>query len=350
MAAERLRVTWKPTPRLPDLSTFQTALRENPSTPRELIHRGDVERRAGGAAKPIDRTYVWPYHLHGSIGPSCSGRRLAARGARRFGPAPRTRICCGPISRSCWGWRRGGSRSSACRPRAAMAATARMMSAAMRPSSPRAVGRPVRVQLTRAQETAWEPKGTAQLMEISGGLTPQAMSALTISPSATPPTARRCWPRCSPASCSPVPTGLHHGRPDRDPALSTTRRSGSSAHDMPPIVRASWLRGVSSMPNTFAHECYIDEAAADAGVDPIEYRLRYLQDPRAIDLVKAMAERVGLGAAHRARIAGRGGRHPARPGLRLCVYVHGQFPGMPAAWSAWVADVEVEQGRPATSR
>ena len=26
------------------------------------------------------------------------------------------------------------------------------------------------------------------------------------------------------------------------------------AHDMPPIVRASWLRGVSALPNTFAHE------------------------------------------------------------------------------------------------
>ena len=34
----------------------------------------------------------------------------------------------------------------------------------------RAVGRPVRVQLTREQETAWEPKGTAQLMDVRGGL------------------------------------------------------------------------------------------------------------------------------------------------------------------------------------
>ena len=34
----------------------------------------------------------------------------------------------------------------------------------------RAVGRPVRVQLTREQEHAWEPKGTAQLMDVKGGL------------------------------------------------------------------------------------------------------------------------------------------------------------------------------------
>lgn len=29
------------------------------------------------------------------------------------------------------------------------------------------------------------------------------------------------------------------------------------AHDMPPIVRASWFRGVSALPNTFAHRSYI---------------------------------------------------------------------------------------------
>src|SRR5947199_10386434 len=65
------------------------------------------------------------------------------------------------------------------------------------------------------------------------------------------------------------------------------------AHDMPPIVRASWFRGVSALPNTFAHESYIDELAIEAGVDPIEYRLRHLKDPRAIDLVEAVAERAG---------------------------------------------------------
>jgi nicotinate dehydrogenase subunit B len=31
-----------------------------------------------------------------------------------------------------------------------------------------------------------------------------------------------------------------------------------TVNDMPPILRASWLRGVSAMPNSFAHESYID--------------------------------------------------------------------------------------------
>src|SRR5438874_13821125 len=65
------------------------------------------------------------------------------------------------------------------------------------------------------------------------------------------------------------------------------------AHDMPPIVRASWLRGVSALPNTFAHESYIDELATEAGADPVDFRLRHLKDARAAELVRATAQRAG---------------------------------------------------------
>ena len=42
-AAEQLRVSWKPTPALTDLADVETALRANPSTPRTLIDKGDVD-------------------------------------------------------------------------------------------------------------------------------------------------------------------------------------------------------------------------------------------------------------------------------------------------------------------
>ena len=115
------------------------------------------------------------------------------------------------------------------------------------------------------------------------------------------------------------------------------------AHDMPPIARASWLRGVSALPNTFAHESYIDELATEAGVDPIEYRLRYLRDPRAVDLVHAVAERAGWTprpvwkppVAENDIVRGRG--------FAYALYVHSKFPGYGAAWSAWIADVAVNK-------
>src|SRR5882762_6406556 len=71
-AAAQLKVTWKPTPTLPDLRDVETALRANPSTPRTLIDRGDVDAAIAAAAKPMARTYIWPYQMHGSIGPSCA--------------------------------------------------------------------------------------------------------------------------------------------------------------------------------------------------------------------------------------------------------------------------------------
>src|SRR5580698_10089565 len=64
-AAAQLKVRWKPTPTLPDLGDIETALRANPSTPRTLIDKGDVEAAIEGAAKPFHRTYVWPYQMHG---------------------------------------------------------------------------------------------------------------------------------------------------------------------------------------------------------------------------------------------------------------------------------------------
>ncbi len=112
---------------------------------------------------------------------------------------------------------------------------------------------------------------------------------------------------------------------------------------MPPIARASWFRGVSAMPNTFAHECYVDELAAAAGVDPVEYRLRYLHDPRAVDLVHALAERAKW-VPHTAwgTLGGEGDLLYGR-GFAYAVYVHGPFPGKAAAWAAWVADVAVNK-------
>ena len=71
-AAEQLAVSWKPTPGLTDLADVETALRANPSTPRTLIDKGDVDKAISGAAKPMQRTYVWPYQMHASIGPSCA--------------------------------------------------------------------------------------------------------------------------------------------------------------------------------------------------------------------------------------------------------------------------------------
>ena len=59
------------------------------------------------------------------------------------------------------------------------------------------------------------------------------------------------------------------------------------------MIHGSLLRGVASLPNSFAHECFIDELAAEAAIDPVAFRLRNLTDPRAIAVLEAAADKAG---------------------------------------------------------
>ncbi len=56
-------------------------------------------------------------------------------------------------------------------------------------------------------------------------------------------------------------------------------------------VRTSSLRGLGALPNVYAMECFIDELAERAGVDPVAYRLSILSDVRARRLIENVAER-----------------------------------------------------------
>ena len=338
-AARELVVHWKPTPPLPDLSDVTQALRANPSTPRLLLDRGDVDTARAAAALPMDRTYAWPYQMHASIGPSCAVADVGTHGATIWAgtqnpyplradiahllglPEPDIEIirfeAAGCYGRNCAD---------------DVAADAALLS--------RAVGRPVRVQLTREQEHAWEPKGAAQLMEVSGGLnadgTPAAYDFSTRYPSNAAVTLALLLTGRVPANNPVFEMGDRTAIPPYD-----YDHMRVVAHDMAPIVRAAWLRGVSALPNSFAHESYIDELAAEAGVDPVDYRLRHLHDPRAVDLVKEVADRAGWVHRTGPRREAVEGDIVRGQGFAYALYVHSKFPGYGAAWSAWVADVEV---------
>ncbi|MDQ7975181.1 MAG: hypothetical protein REJ24_21570, partial [Rhodocyclaceae bacterium] len=74
-AMRALRVRWKPWPGMPDLDhpdKVAQAIRDNPATQRLLVDEGDVDAALAGAGDAMRRTYLWPYQLHASIGPSCA--------------------------------------------------------------------------------------------------------------------------------------------------------------------------------------------------------------------------------------------------------------------------------------
>jgi CO/xanthine dehydrogenase Mo-binding subunit len=73
-------------------------------------------------------------------------------------------------------------------------------------------------------------------------------------------------------------------------------------------LRTSALRSLGAFVNVFAAESFLDELAAAAGRDPVEYRLSHLADPRARAVVEAAARRSGWEdwPARRAEDAGHG--------------------------------------------
>jgi len=206
----------------------------------------------------------------------------------------------------------------------------------------RAVGRPVRVQLTREQEHVWEPKGTAQLMDVDGGLNADGSVAAYDFATRYPSNGAPTLALLLTGKIAPVPAMLEMGDRTAIPPYDYDHLR-VVAHDMPPIVRASWLRGVSALPNSFAHESWIDECADEAGVDPIEYRLRYLSDPRAVDLVNAVAERANWTPRPVRQEPVAEGDIVRGRGFAYALYVHSKFPGYGAAWSAWITDVAVNK-------
>lgn len=58
-------------------------------------------------------------------------------------------------------------------------------------------------------------------------------------------------------------------------------------------MRTAHLRAPQEMQTRFGQECFIDEVAAAAGMDPVAFRLKHLTDEREIAVVKAAAEKMG---------------------------------------------------------
>ena len=62
-------------------------------------------------------------------------------------------------------------------------------------------------------------------------------------------------------------------------------------------LRVSALRGLGAHANVFAIESFMGELAAEAGVDPVDFRIRHLEDPRAravLEAVRELADRSGV--------------------------------------------------------
>ncbi|WP_087725788.1 xanthine dehydrogenase family protein molybdopterin-binding subunit [Pandoraea sp. PE-S2T-3] len=345
-AARELRVTWKPLPALPSMDDPAAAIASAPAKRRALLEEGDVDAAfARDDVVTLERTYVWPYQMHGSIGPSCALADYRAADAGRItvwsgtqNPVSLRYDLAQLISRDEADIDIVRMEAAGCYGRNCaddVCGDALLLS--------RAVGAPVRVQLSRADEHLWEPKGTGQVVEVRGAAT-RAGELLAYDFAARYPS--NDAPILAALLTGQVaPTGGVFEMGDRtavSPYESPNRRF--ACDDMAPLVRASWFRGVSALPNSFAHDSFADEMAAATGVDPLQFKLAHLKDPRAVELVTAVAARAGW--TPRSQESSRWEteqRYVRGRGVAYARYVHSRFPGFGAAWSAWIADVVVDR-------
>ena len=205
-------------------------------------------------------------------------------------------------------------------------------------------GRPVKLQWMREDEFRWEPYGSAMSISLRAGLDAQGnvvefRNELWSHTHSTRPgesdgtNLLAAWylekPQ-RPGSARNIPQPAGGGDRNAIP-LYVFPRQRVVNHLLPEMpVRVSALRTLGAYANVFAIESFMDELAAAAGMDPVEFRLRHLSDPRA----KAVIETVASKAGWRANQAGDGRRGR---GLGFAKYKN------LAAYVAVVADVEVDR-------
>ena len=297
-AARQLKATWSPWTGLPEHARLFAEIRTTPVVRDETIAtRGDALGALTGGGRTLSATYEWPIQSHGSMGPSSAVADVktdratiwtASQATHKFQPAfarilglPEAKVRLIYLDGSgCYGM--NGHEDAA--------ADAALMS--------KALGRPVRVQWSRADEHGWDPKGPPQYLELRAAVNGQgevvAWDSQAWLPAATPnlPNVPLLGPE---AAGIPQPmgrfTGLIGQNVDPPYQFPNVRAVVHWLRDTP--LRSSNLRSPGKVGNCFAVESFTDEVAAAAGADPVAFRLRYLKDPRGIEVIQRAAARMG---------------------------------------------------------
>jgi CO/xanthine dehydrogenase Mo-binding subunit len=314
-AARQLKVNWQkpgaaPFPPSDELFNFMRTAKPTSSSRPQIT--GDPDASLSSAAKTIEADYEVPFQGHTAFGPAhamadpSNGQMTIysndmksygmRNGVARFLDIPRDRVRVV--------WMEGPQ---------AYGRTAADDAGFEAAYLAQQLGRPVRIQWMRDEETAWDTKGPAFTMKLRGGLDPQG-NLIAFDYDA----------RCADYN--------HLGYNEPDSVLiaqlmgrrSATTPSGSAAvpNDMYEIPNRRHATHVVSMPLfsetalrtgnlrdpngpqvTFGAESFIDELAAAANMDPVQFRLKLLtaganddnafKRARSIACIKAAAEAYG---------------------------------------------------------
>ena len=290
---------------------LRPAAGRRPPRPSEIARSGDVDGALATAARTLEATYALPFQAHASHGAVLRRRRRARRTARRSTPAPRASSGCAaalaPLlglapeqvrvihreGAGCYG--HNGADDVSRRRRPALPGG--------RAAGPRPVEARRRVRLgaegpgdgsptlrggldAAGNVVAWDYEvWTPTHSSRPNGEPGRLLAGELIDPPSPPPALGRGGRRPQRAARLRLPAQPRHRPLDRRRRPCASRPCAASAgwRTRPP-TRASWTSWRRL-----------------AGADPVEFRLRHLTDPRAIDVVRRAA-------------GGRLGGSHARPG------------------------------------
>jgi CO/xanthine dehydrogenase Mo-binding subunit len=364
-AANKLKASWTAGTGLPKQSEIHDYLRnKKPTRDTFVVNSKDVDAKLAQASKVVKATYMYPYQMHGSFGTSCavadvqSGKATVYSASQAVYPLRGTLAMLLETSQEnvhvifkmasgCYGVNGADTVSY----------DAALLS--------QAVGKPVRVQLTRKDEMAWENYGLAFVIDQRAGLDKDGTIVVWDHESWSPTLGGRPggnnpgnvitgflagFQPAAFAGRSPAPDPANYGNgSNAAPSYVTGTVNGRSGgtgkiiservltHDVPSPMLTGPLRSPARLQNTFAHESFIDEIAAQIKADPVDYRLRHLSDPRLMDVVKAAAKAANWESRPSPRAAARRTGIASGRGMS-CVLYEGDN-----GYCAVVAEVDVNQ-------
>ena len=344
MKALSAAAKWKETPGLPkqdDLLRVLTSLKSDDTTIFQQSDPSAIGQRT------IEATYTRPYQSHGSIGPSCAVAQLVGDAMTvwthtqgvypdRQGIAEMLKVPLASVrlihveGSGCYG--HNGADDAA--------ADAALIARAL-------PGAPVRVQWMREQEHAWEPFGPAMVTKLkasldgNGRIVDWNFDVWTNTHSMRPGGAgsmlaaqHMAEPFAVP---EPKPLPLPAGGGDRNAIPIYKFPNAHVVHHFIPSmpVRISAMRALGAYHNVFSIESFMNELAELAGADPVEFRLKHLEDKRGRDVIERAAKEFGWQNGQKA------------PPDRGYGFAFARYKSL-AAYCAIASEVEVnrETGRP----
>ena len=290
--ANAMQVKWSDWQGLPDSAKLWEHVRSTKVVKDEVFQNvGNVDA-VKNPAKTLTATYDFAIHTHGSIGPSCAiadykDGRLTVWSASQATHLLRKQLanmlsmkadnvrCLFVEGAGCYG--RNGHEDAA--------ADAAVLATEM--------SRPVRVQWSRQDEHGWDPKGPPTLLEHRAALDASGNVLAWESAVYIPDRPKGFEVTLVAAELAGLPKDTAFpGNIHQSLAIQYTfpnvKATAKWLADTP--FKPSWIRTPGRMQNTYANESFIDEVAAAARVDPIQFRLQNLSDARGAECIERCAK------------------------------------------------------------